>query len=67
MREVTERVEGLENGTLKLVGTDFQKIVNETSKLLEDKDEYQKMVKAINPYGDGNTAKKIVEVLKNVS
>jgi len=67
MREVTERVEGLENGTLKLVGTDFQKIVNETSKLLEDKDEYQKMVKAINPYGDGNTVKKIVEVLKNVS
>ena len=60
MREVTERIEGIEAGTAKLVGTDKERIVKETIKLLDDKKEYEKMAKAVNPYGDGKTSKRIV-------
>ena len=53
MRETTERPEALEAGTVKLVGTDYNKIVNEVSSLLVDSIAYEKMSKAVNPYGDG--------------
>jgi len=64
MRNVTERTEGVDAGTAMLVGTDKNKIINETQKLIENKDHYESMSKAINPYGDGDTSKKIVELLK---
>jgi len=65
MRETTERPEGIEAGTLKLVGTDSSRIVNEANALLDDPSEYAKMAKAINPYGDGHAAEKIVNALLN--
>ena len=64
MRETTERPEALSAGTVKLVGTDYDKIVNEVTKLLDDKDLYEKMSKAVNPYGDGLACKRIVETLR---
>lgn len=65
MRDTTERPEALEAGTVKLVGTDYNKIVNEVSMLLEDDDAYEKMSKAVNPYGDGMACGRIVaEFLK---
>lgn len=57
MRETTERPEALEAGTVKLVGTDYNKIVNEVSSLLVDSIAYEKMSKAVNPYGDGQGCK----------
>jgi len=63
MRDTTERPEGIKAGTAKLVGTDSKTIVSETEKLLYDKVEYEKMAKAINPYGNGNSAKKIVNFI----
>jgi len=62
-REVTERPEGVEAGVLKLVGTDQDRIFKETSELLEDKEAYQRMAVAKNPFGDGHTAEKIVNAL----
>jgi len=61
MRDTTERPEALEAGTVKLVGTDFDKIIIEVSNLLDDQKYYQKMSKAQNPYGDGKASEKIVE------
>lgn len=63
MREVTERPEGVEAGVLKLVGTDPQRIVSETRRLLEDEQAYQQMACAANPFGDGHAAERIVESL----
>lgn len=63
MRDVTERPEGIEAGTARLVGTDPTKIVSETSRLLNDELAYKQMAKAINPYGDGKTSKRIVKIL----
>lgn len=63
MRDTTERPEALEAGTVKLVGTDYNKIVNEVSALLDDKVYYEKMSKAVNPYGDGNASGRIVNIL----
>ncbi|MBQ0097563.1 MAG: UDP-N-acetylglucosamine 2-epimerase (non-hydrolyzing) [Oscillospiraceae bacterium] len=63
MRDTTERPEGIEAGTLKLVGTNEETIYNEFSKLLSDKTEYDKMSKASNPYGDGFACKRIADVL----
>jgi UDP-N-acetylglucosamine 2-epimerase (non-hydrolysing) len=63
MRDVTERTEGIGEGTALLVGTDINRIVESTTKLLNDHDEYDRMAKAINPYGDGTAAKKIVNTL----
>ncbi|MEF8836358.1 MAG: UDP-N-acetylglucosamine 2-epimerase (non-hydrolyzing) [Candidatus Bipolaricaulota bacterium] len=60
-REKTERPEAVEVGTAKLVGTDTEKIVSEATRLLSDGDNYQKMVKQVNPFGKGNASKKIVE------
>jgi UDP-N-acetylglucosamine 2-epimerase (non-hydrolysing) len=64
MRDITERPEGIEAGTAKMVGTDSKTIVSETEKLLYDKVEYEKMAKSINPYGDGNAAKIIVNIIR---
>jgi UDP-N-acetylglucosamine 2-epimerase (non-hydrolysing) len=63
MRDVTERTEGIEAGTAKIVGTDKDKIMRETLNLLTDKTVYDKMAKAINPYGDGNTSKRIIDII----
>jgi len=66
MRDTTERPEALQAGTVKLVGTDLEKIVTEAQKLLDDKNIYESMSKAENPYGDGKASQKIVEFLKKV-
>jgi len=63
LREVTERPEGVEAGVLKLVGTDPARIVQEASLLLTDKAAYEKIAHAANPYGDGNAAPRIVQIL----
>lgn len=65
MRNTTERVEGVETGALKLVGTDEGKIYDSVKHLLTDSAEYDKMRCAANPYGNGDSAKKIVEVIRN--
>lgn len=65
MRDTTERPEALSAGTVKLVGTNFNKIVNEVSVLLDDNQAYERMSKAVNPYGDGFACKRIVETLNN--
>ena len=62
MRNTTERPEALEAGTVKLVGTNHDLIVNEVSRLLEDQVYYDKMSKAVNPYGDGLACRRIVKV-----
>lgn len=64
MRDTTERPEALESGTVHLVGTDYDKIFNEVSTLLEDDTAYEKMSKAVNPYGDGKACSRIVSYLK---
>lgn len=64
MRDTTERPEAISAGTVKLVGTDRMKILNEVVRLLEDSSEYQRMSHAHNPYGDGQAANKIVTFLK---
>jgi UDP-N-acetylglucosamine 2-epimerase (non-hydrolysing) len=63
MREVTERQEGVEAGTSVLVGSDRNKIVNYASRLIEDSEYYDKMARAVNPYGDGSAAEQISELL----
>ena len=63
MRDTTERPEALASGTVHLVGTDYDKIVNEVSTLLEDTAAYEKMSKAVNPYGDGKACNRIVRIL----
>lgn len=64
MRDTTERPEALEAGTVKLVGTSRDTIVNELSRLLDDPASYEKMSKALNPYGDGKACGRIVERLR---
>ena len=64
MRDTTERPEALESGTVHLVGTNHDIIVNEVSLLLDNQDEYDKMSKAVNPYGDGKACRRIVRVFK---
>jgi UDP-N-acetylglucosamine 2-epimerase (non-hydrolysing) len=63
LRDVTERPEGVEAGTLKLVGTDVKRIMAETTVLLDDSTAYAKMAKSANPFGDGLSAKRIVNAL----
>lgn len=63
MRDTTERPEALSSGTVHLVGTDYDKIVKEVSTLLEDSAAYEKMSKAVNPYGDGKACNRIVRIL----
>ena len=66
MRDTTERPEGVEAGTLKLVGTNEDAIVLETEKLLSDVNAYTSMSNAMNPYGDGNASKRIVDIIQKV-
>lgn len=63
MRDTTERPEALASGTVHLVGTDYQKIMDEVSTLLDDEAAYEKMSKAVNPYGDGKACERIVKIL----
>jgi len=67
MRETTERPEGITAGTVKLVGTDFERITEETVRLLEDETVYNSMSQAHNPYGDGKAASRIVDYFTNKS
>ncbi len=64
MRDTTERPEALDAGTVKLVGTDYDKIVSEVSILLTDAKAYERMSRAVNPYGDGRACSRIVNALK---
>jgi UDP-N-acetylglucosamine 2-epimerase (non-hydrolysing) len=63
MRDKTERIEGIEAGTAILVGTDQEKIVTETRRLLDDAQAYKAMARAVNPYGDGTTSERILKIL----
>ena len=65
LRDVTERPEAVEYGTVKLVGTDVEKIVHEANKLINNEDEYLKMSRAANPYGDGFASKRIADIIEN--
>ena len=64
MRDTTERPEALESGTVHLVGTNHDHIVKEVSILLENPDAYEKMSKAVNPYGDGKACDRIVSFFR---
>jgi len=65
MRDTTERPEALEAGTVKLVGTDYDMIMYEVSRLLDDQEVYDRMSQAVNPYGDGLACRRIVECFQN--
>ena len=67
LRRVTERREAIEAGTALLVGTDLERIVAETSRLLDDREHHAEMARAVNPFGDGQAAERIVEGLINFS
>lgn len=64
MRDTTERPEALKAGTVKLVGSDYNKIISEVSSLIEDESAYEKMSRAVNPYGDGMASQRIVSTFK---
>jgi UDP-N-acetylglucosamine 2-epimerase (non-hydrolysing) len=66
MREVTERQEGIEAGTAKLVGTNFDRLVEAMSELLENNSVYIQMADVVNPYGDGNASMRIVDIMRNI-
>lgn len=63
MRDTSERPEGIEAGSARLVGTDIKTIVDETQKLLDNNDEYMRVSNVLNPYGDGNASKRIVRII----
>ena len=67
MRDTTERPEAITAGTVKLVGTDFKKIIKESSLLIEDKEYYNKISLAANPYGDGQASQRIINFLKKTN
>lgn len=64
LRDVTERPEAVEAGTVKIIGTDSESLYNEAKLLLENKEEYNKMANAVNPYGDGNASERILKAIK---
>lgn len=66
MRDTTERPEGIEAGTLKLVGTKEETIYREIKQLLDNKDAYRTMAHASNPYGDGHACERIIKVLEEI-
>lgn len=66
MRDTTERPEALDAGTVKLVGTDYARIVTEVSHLLDDNTYYNRMSQAVNPYGDGTASQQIVQTIEKV-
>jgi UDP-N-acetylglucosamine 2-epimerase (non-hydrolysing) len=63
MREKTERPEAIEAGTVRLVGTDPERIVGEASRLLDDREEYERLARVHNPYGDGQASRRIADVI----
>ncbi len=63
LRQVTERPEGVQSGTVRLVGTDPEAIVTEARRLLDDPQAHAAMAQAVNPYGDGHAAERIVEAI----
>ena len=63
LRDTTERPEGIDAGTLKLVGTKEEDIIRETKELLDNNKKYEKMSKASNPYGDGHASERIVDAI----
>lgn len=63
LREVTERPEAVEAGTVRIVGTDSRKVIQVTTELIEDRREYERMAKAVNPYGDGKASRRIAAIL----
>lgn len=67
MRDVTERTEGIDAGTAKIVGTKRDRIIGEVSQLLNDRNEYDVMAKSVNPYGDGKASRRIREILGRYS
>lgn len=66
LRNETERMEGIEAKTARLVGTEYENVRSNLKELLDNQEEYNLMAKANNPYGDGNASKKIVEIIKNI-
>jgi UDP-N-acetylglucosamine 2-epimerase (non-hydrolysing) len=64
MRDITERLEGIEAGTAKIVGTQKENILKQASTLLTNRREYERMAKATNPYGDGKAAGRILKILR---
>ncbi|ADL69982.1 UDP-N-acetylglucosamine 2-epimerase [Thermoanaerobacterium thermosaccharolyticum DSM 571] len=66
LRDVTERPEAVKAGTVKIIGTDFDRVYSEAKLLLTDKNEYDRMANAVNPYGDGNASRRIVTAIKYV-
>jgi UDP-N-acetylglucosamine 2-epimerase (non-hydrolysing) len=66
MRDVTERPEAINAGTVRLVGTDRNRIVANVSELLDNESSYEAMSKAHNPYGDGNACARIISILKGI-
>ena len=65
VREETERPEGIDAGTAKLVGTEYDNIFQAADTLLSNEEEYKKMANAVNPYGDGRTSEKIADIIVN--
>jgi len=65
LREITERPEAVEAGTVKVIGTNSEDILRETRQLLDDKTAYESMARSINPYGDGKSSQRIIVILKN--
>ena len=65
LRETTERPEAVDAGTVKLVGTDSERIVAETGRLLNDTSAYKAMARAVNPYGDGLASERILNIVDN--
>ena len=66
MRETTERPEAVDAGTVRLVGTDVNLIINQVNRLINNHEEYEKMSHAHNPYGNGSASKKIIEILSDL-
>lgn len=64
LRNETERPEAVKAGTVKVIGTDCQRIINETDQLLNDKAEYTRMAQSVNPYGDGNASERILQAMR---
>lgn len=65
MRDTSERPEGIDAGSARLVGTDVNNIIFQTQNLLENSKEYRKMSKVVNPYGDGKSSKRIIKIIEN--
>lgn len=66
MRDVTERIEGIQAGTAKIVGTNMDRIISEVLQLLNNRNEYEVMAKSVNPYGDGKAGSRIRGILGKV-